>query len=85
MGIDLPNIEADAADVSACLEKILVPEKMKEVSEGIDQIIADYCDGTFDGLKHAHFIEWFGEDSLRGPQEMADRLKLLVEKMGQHA
>lgn len=55
----------------------------------IESLIGEYCDGTLKGtsdglvfsLERAHFIEYFGENSKQGPQELADRLAELFEKL----
>jgi len=54
---------------------------MNEIREKIESLVGEYCDGTWHGLDDARFIEWFGEDSKRGPQELADRLVKLFEEL----
>ena len=51
-----------------------------ELKSQIEALIGDYCDATWNGLKRAHFIEYFGDDGTRGPQELADRLVELFER-----
>ena len=50
---------------------------MDDIRTQIEKLVSEYCDGAFNGLEHAHFIEWFGEKSEHNPQELADRLYAL--------
>lgn len=51
-----------------------------EIRQRIENLIGEYCDGTYNGLERAHFISNFGEKSKRKPQELADRLVELFEE-----
>jgi hypothetical protein len=41
---------------------------MDDIRDKIEGIVADYCDGTYNGLERAHFVE------TDKPQELVDRL-----------
>jgi hypothetical protein len=51
------------------------PEKPtpEQIRADVEKIVEHYCDGTWNGLKRATFIEYFS-DGTNGPQELADRL-----------
>jgi hypothetical protein len=53
----------------------------EDIKAAIEQLVSQYCDGTWNGLEGAHFIEWFGDTSSRGPQELADRLVDLFKEL----
>lgn len=52
-----------------------------DLRQRIESLIAEYCDGTHDGLKRAYFITYFGEKSKHSPQELADRLMELIDEL----
>lgn len=49
-------------------------DALAKIRNDVEEILSSYCDGTWNGLERAHFIEYGNRNDKSLPQDCLDRL-----------